>query len=65
MHLQHPDGYWCGELFVDATLCADYVAYMHWAGEVDPVLQEKCARTFAAGSFPTADGTFTKTARAS
>jgi squalene-hopene/tetraprenyl-beta-curcumene cyclase len=43
MHLQHPDGYWCGELFVDATLCADYVAYMHWAGEIDTVLQEKCA----------------------
>jgi len=42
LRLQHADGYWCGELFVDATLCADYVAYMHWAGEVDPVLQEKC-----------------------
>ncbi|HZJ16771.1 MAG TPA: squalene--hopene cyclase [Chthoniobacteraceae bacterium] len=40
--LQHDDGYWCGELFVDSTLCSDYVLYMHWAGEVDPVLQEKC-----------------------
>jgi len=43
LRLQHSDGYWCGELFVDATLCSDYIAYMHWAGEVDAVLQEKCA----------------------
>ncbi|MEQ1862761.1 MAG: squalene--hopene cyclase [Chthoniobacteraceae bacterium] len=43
LRLQHGEGYWCGELFVDATLCADLVAYMHWAGEVDPVLEEKCA----------------------
>ena len=42
LRLQHPEGYWCGELFVDATLCADYVLFMHWAGEVDPVLEEKC-----------------------
>ena len=40
--LQHDDGYWCGELFVDSTLCSDYVLYMHWAAEIDPVLQEKC-----------------------
>ena len=42
LRLQHSEGYWCGELFVDATLCSDYIAYMHWAGEVDGVLQEKC-----------------------
>src|SRR6202142_2557233 len=42
LRLQHSDGYWCGELFVDSTLCSDYVLYMHWAEEVDPVLQEKC-----------------------
>ena len=42
LRLQHPDGHWCGELFVDSTLCSDYVLYMHWADEVDPVLQEKC-----------------------
>lgn len=42
MRLQHEDGHWCGELFVDSTLCSDYVLYMHWADEVDPVLQEKC-----------------------
>ncbi len=42
LRLQHPDGYWCGELFADATLCSDYVLYMHWADSVDRVLQEKC-----------------------
>ncbi len=34
----------CGELFVDSTLCSDYVLYMHWAGEVDPVLAGKMRR---------------------
>src|SRR6478672_12612936 len=42
IRLQHPEGYWCGELFVDSTLCSDYVLFMHWADEVDPVLEEKC-----------------------
>jgi squalene-hopene/tetraprenyl-beta-curcumene cyclase len=42
IRLQHPDGYWCGELLVDITLCADTVIYLHWADEVDPVLEAKC-----------------------
>jgi squalene-hopene/tetraprenyl-beta-curcumene cyclase len=42
LRLQHPDGYWCGELMVDSTLCSDYVLYMHWSGKLDTVLQEKC-----------------------
>ena len=42
LRLQHPDGYWCGELMVDATLCSDYILYMHWAAKVDNVLQDKC-----------------------
>ena len=42
LRLQNPEGYWCGELFADSTLCSDYVLYMHWAGTVDVVLQEKC-----------------------
>ena len=42
LHLQHSEGFWVGELFVDSTLCSDYVLYMHWAEEVDPVLQDKC-----------------------
>lgn len=42
LRLQHEEGYWCGELFVDSTLCSDTVLFMHWADEVDAVLQEKC-----------------------
>lgn len=42
LRLQHPDGYWAGELMVDSTLCSDYILYMHWAGAVDSVLEEKC-----------------------
>jgi squalene-hopene/tetraprenyl-beta-curcumene cyclase len=42
LHLQADDGYWVGELIVDATLCADYILFMHWAEKIDPVLQEKC-----------------------
>ncbi|MGB8353796.1 MAG: squalene--hopene cyclase [Chthoniobacteraceae bacterium] len=45
LRLQDPDdGYWVGELMVDSTLCSDYILYMHWAGSVDPVLQEKCVQ---------------------
>jgi len=42
LRLQHNEGYWCGELFVDSTLCSDYVLFMHWADEIDPVMEEKC-----------------------
>jgi len=40
--LQHPEGYWIGELIVDSTLCSDYVTFMHWLGEIDFDLQQKC-----------------------
>jgi squalene-hopene/tetraprenyl-beta-curcumene cyclase len=33
--IQKPEGYWVGELMVDATLVADTVAYHHWNGKVD------------------------------
>src|SRR6266513_6398623 len=39
---QKPDGHWCGELFVDSTLCSDYVLYLHWLGEVDREIQDRC-----------------------
>ena len=42
LRLQNPDGHWAGELIVDSTLCSDYILFMHWAGKVDSVLQEKC-----------------------
>ncbi|MSU36518.1 MAG: squalene--hopene cyclase [Pedosphaera sp.] len=32
---QKPDGYWVGELIVDATLVADMLAFYHWWGKVD------------------------------
>jgi squalene-hopene/tetraprenyl-beta-curcumene cyclase len=41
---QKPDGHWVGELVVDSTLCSDYVLFMHWLGEVDHTLQERCVR---------------------
>jgi squalene-hopene/tetraprenyl-beta-curcumene cyclase len=41
--LQRPDGRWECELFVDATLCSDYVAYLQWSGQKDAALIEKCA----------------------
>src|SRR5436305_14683230 len=41
---QHPDGHWCGELLVDSTLCSDFVLFMHWVGEVDAQLQERCVQ---------------------
>lgn len=47
LRLQHPDGYWCGELVADSSLCADYVIYRHWAGEVDPVIDRQCAAHIA------------------
>ena len=42
LRLQHGGSYWCGELFADSTLCSDTVLFMHWADEVDAVLEEKC-----------------------
>ena len=41
---QHEDGHWCGELVVDSTLCSDFVLFMHWLGEIDVILQERCAQ---------------------
>src|SRR5919202_3221265 len=41
---QHADGHWCGELIVDTTLCSDYVLFMHWLGEVDEEIQQRCIR---------------------
>src|SRR5437867_3453818 len=41
---QKPDGHWCGELIVDSTLCSDYILFMHWCGEVDAQMQQRCVR---------------------
>jgi len=50
--LQNPDGHWEGELFVDATLCADYVLYMHWGGKLDPDLEAKCVAHIRSRQLP-------------
>lgn len=39
--IQHPEGFWVGELMVDSTLVSDTVAYHHWDGKVDPEWQRK------------------------
>src|SRR5258708_3945067 len=62
LSLQSPDGYWLGELVVDSTLCSDYVAFMHWAQEVDPELEAKCIRHILSSSFRTEVGTFMRRA---
>src|SRR4051794_32163518 len=41
---QHPDGHWCGELIVDSTLCSDFVLFMHWLGEVDDDVEQRCVQ---------------------
>jgi squalene-hopene/tetraprenyl-beta-curcumene cyclase len=41
LSLQKPEGYWIGELMVDATLNADMITFYHWYGKVDPVWQQK------------------------
>jgi squalene-hopene/tetraprenyl-beta-curcumene cyclase len=41
---QRSDGHWCGELIVDSTLCSDFVLFMHWFGEVDEHLEQRCVR---------------------
>ncbi len=38
---QKPEGFWIGELMVDATLVSDMVAYHHWNGTVDKQWQRK------------------------
>jgi squalene-hopene/tetraprenyl-beta-curcumene cyclase len=50
--LQHPEGYWIGELIVDSTLCSDYVTFMHWSGNIDLALQQKCVDHILARQLP-------------
>jgi len=50
--LQKPEGYWHGELIVDATLPADMVAYHHWNGKVDPQWQRKAVNHILSMQLP-------------
>ncbi len=49
---QKPEGYWVGELMVDATLVADRVAYHHWDGKVDPQWQRKAVNHMLSMQLP-------------
>ncbi len=49
---QRPDGHWCGELMVDSTLCSDFIVFMHWLGDVDATLQERCVRHIVKRQLP-------------
>lgn len=50
--IQHPEGYWLGELIVDSTLCSDYMTFMHWSGDLDLELQQKCVDHILARQLP-------------
>ncbi len=49
---QKPEGYWIGELMVDATLMADMIAYHHWNGKVDLEWQRKAANHILSMQLP-------------
>jgi squalene-hopene/tetraprenyl-beta-curcumene cyclase len=52
LNLQKPEGYWVGELIVDATLVADMVAYHHWDGKVDETWQRKAVNQMFSMQLP-------------
>ena len=49
---QKPEGYWVGELMVDATLMADMIAFRHWDGQVDEKWQRKAANHILSMQLP-------------
>jgi squalene-hopene/tetraprenyl-beta-curcumene cyclase len=49
---QKPEGYWVGELMVDATLVADMIAYHHWNGKVDARWQRKAVNHILSMQLP-------------
>ncbi|HTG44517.1 MAG TPA: squalene--hopene cyclase [Verrucomicrobiae bacterium] len=49
---QKPEGYWVGELMVDATLVADTVAYHYWNGKIDSEWQRKAVNHMFAMQLP-------------
>jgi squalene-hopene/tetraprenyl-beta-curcumene cyclase len=49
---QKPEGYWVGELMVDATLVSDMVVYHHWDGSVDKEWQRKAVNHIFSKQLP-------------
>ncbi len=52
LSVQNPEGYWVGELMVDATLVSDMVAYHHWDGKVDQEWQRKAVNHILSMQLP-------------
>ena len=49
---QKPEGYWVGELMVDATLAADTIAYHHWDAKIDAGWERKAANHILSMQLP-------------
>ncbi|MFQ5804708.1 MAG: hypothetical protein ACE5JQ_17605, partial [Candidatus Methylomirabilales bacterium] len=41
LSLQHPEGFWLGELEADSTLTSEYIMLRHFLGRVDPDRERK------------------------
>jgi squalene-hopene/tetraprenyl-beta-curcumene cyclase len=52
LSLQHPDGYWLGELMVDTTLVSDMICFYHWDDKVNPIWQQKAVNHLFANQLP-------------
>jgi squalene-hopene/tetraprenyl-beta-curcumene cyclase len=47
LSLQHPDGYWCGELQGDTILESEYILLMAWLDQLDQPQVKKVSRYLA------------------
>ena len=52
LSIQKDEGYWVGELLVDATLVADMVCFHHWNESVDPAWQRKAVNHLLSKQLP-------------
>ena len=52
LSLQHPEGYWLGELEADSTLTSEYIMLRHFLGRVDRDRERKAANYLKAKQLP-------------
>jgi squalene-hopene/tetraprenyl-beta-curcumene cyclase len=52
LRLQHPEGYWLGELEADSTLTSEYIMLRHFLRRVDLDLERKAANYLKAKQLP-------------
>ncbi|HET7854201.1 MAG TPA: squalene--hopene cyclase [Candidatus Methylomirabilis sp.] len=52
LRLQHPEGYWSGELEADSTLTSEYIMLRHFLRRVDLDLERKAANYLKAKQLP-------------